>query len=120
MFRCAKFRIVVSVICLMVLMIPIQAQAFLDLSFDIFSFGPFSIGIGIPLKGLLPILGGGLLAGAANRQASKARFLEKNIRTRSGMERRSDIFFATRISDKKGLFLSRQGHLKIARHKCSE
>ncbi|OQX14739.1 MAG: hypothetical protein BWK80_41565 [Desulfobacteraceae bacterium IS3] len=66
MFRCAKFKVVVSVICcLTVLMIPFQAQAFLDLSFDILSFGPFSIGIGIPLRGLLPLLGAGLLVGAA-------------------------------------------------------
>jgi len=66
MFRRTRFRIGISVMCcLMVLMIPAQTQAFLDLSFDILSFGPFSIGIGIPLKGVLPLLGAALVVGAA-------------------------------------------------------
>ncbi len=66
MFRHTRFRIGVSVMCcLMVLMIPVQAQAFIDLSFDILSFGPFSIGIGIPLKGVLPLLGAALVVGVA-------------------------------------------------------
>jgi len=59
------FRLSVSVICcLMISMIPAQSQAFLGLSFDILSFGPFSLGIDIPLKGALPLFGGILLAGA--------------------------------------------------------
>ncbi|MDM8556384.1 hypothetical protein QUF75_16800 [Desulfococcaceae bacterium HSG7] len=48
----------------MVLMIPAQSQAFLGLSFDILSFGPFSLGIDIPLKRALPLLGAISLVGA--------------------------------------------------------
>ena len=59
------FRLSASVMCcLLVLMIPAQSQAFLGLSFDILSFGPFSLGIDIPLKRLFPIVGVALMAGA--------------------------------------------------------
>jgi len=50
--------------CLMVLMIPAQSQAFLGLSCDILSFGPFSLGIDIPLKSAVALIGVGLVAGA--------------------------------------------------------
>lgn len=51
--------------CLLILAIPVQSHAFLDLSFDILSFGPFSLGIGIPIRGALGLIGAGLLVGAA-------------------------------------------------------
>ena len=61
-----KSRILTSLLCCtLVLALPLESHAFLDLSFDLFSFGPFSIGIGLPLRGLGGLLGLGLLAGAA-------------------------------------------------------
>ncbi len=69
----SMFRPVVSVMCcLMVLMIPAQSQAFLGLSFDILSFGPFSLGIDIPLKGAVALIGVGLLAGAVTSYFSRS------------------------------------------------
>ena len=50
--------------CLIVLAAPVQAHAFISLSFDIISFGPFSLGIDIPIAGALGLLGMGLIAGA--------------------------------------------------------
>ncbi len=52
------------VCCLMVVIIPVQSHALFGLSFDLFSFGPFSIGIDLPLKGVLGLVGGVMLAGA--------------------------------------------------------
>jgi len=66
MMKKKKLKTVTTVVCcLLILSMPVQANAFLDLSFDIFSFGPFSIGIGIPLRGALGLIGAGLLVGAA-------------------------------------------------------
>ncbi|QTA79296.1 Uncharacterized protein dnl_15540 [Desulfonema limicola] len=62
-----KLKMVTACLCcVLVLSAPVQAYAFLDLSFDILSFGPLSLGFGIPLRGgVLGLLGAGLLVGAA-------------------------------------------------------
>ncbi len=66
MMKKKKLKTFTAVVCcLLILSMPVQANAFLDLSFDILSFGPFSIGIGIPLRGALGLIGAGLLVGAA-------------------------------------------------------
>jgi hypothetical protein len=57
-------KILSIVCCLLVLIAPVQAHAFIDLSFDILSFGPFSIGASIPLRGAAGLLGAFVLAGA--------------------------------------------------------
>ncbi len=63
MKRCVKMWCVVC--CLFVLIAPVQeAHAFIDLSFDILSFGPFSIGASIPLRGAAGLLGAVVVAGA--------------------------------------------------------
>ncbi len=55
----------VSIVCILLcLLIPVQAQALIDIGFDILSVGPFSIGFGIPLRGgVLGLLGLGALVG---------------------------------------------------------
>ncbi len=65
MFRIKKIIKGISILCcLMTLILPIQAQAGIGLSFDLISFGPFSIGIGIPLAPALALVGV-VAAGAA-------------------------------------------------------
>jgi len=65
MFRLKKIIKGISILCcLMTLILPIQAQAGIGLSFDLISFGPFSIGIDIPLAPALALVGV-VAAGAA-------------------------------------------------------
>jgi hypothetical protein len=56
-----------SIVCIVLcLMIPVQAQALIDIGFDILSVGPLSVGIGLPLRGgALGLLGAAALIGAA-------------------------------------------------------
>lgn len=50
MFHKKKIIKPISILsCLMILILPVQARAGIGLSFDLISFGPFSIGIDIPL-----------------------------------------------------------------------
>ena len=61
-----KLKTVTAVVCcLIILAMPVQSHAFLDLSFDILSFGPLSLGLSIPLRGALGLIGAGLLVGSA-------------------------------------------------------
>lgn len=54
----------IIVCCFIIVILPAQSYALIGLSFDLFSFGPFSVGIDLPLKGVLGLVGGFLLAGA--------------------------------------------------------
>ncbi len=47
----------VALFCVLLILVPGQASAGLGISFDLVSVGPFSLGIGIPLRGALPLLG---------------------------------------------------------------
>ena len=63
MFRRKTALSIVSI--LLCLMVPVQAQALIDIGFDILSAGPFSVGVGIPLRGALGLFGAAALIGAA-------------------------------------------------------
>ncbi len=51
-------RLIVTIICFVIFFAPMQSRAKVGISFDILSIGPFSIGIKVPMSGVLKLLTG--------------------------------------------------------------